>query len=130
MTRCSSDHTSDVSSSMKRSCCRAMVVAMARVSSYGVAGCSRPDSIRRRTACVSRSGISGGTAGIHRAVHGDHVARTDEQVELDVVDVPVPSAFGRVHDDEDMVVVRMDARYAIAFDAVTNGQRMKAEDVT
>jgi hypothetical protein len=50
------------------------------------------------------------------AVNSHQVARPDELVQLDVVDVAGLAQFWGVQDDEDMVAVGVDLRHAVALD--------------
>ena len=66
---------------------------------------------------------------VERPVHGDHVVRADELVELDVVHVPASAMLGSVQDEEDVVGIDMHLGNPIAADAVAHGDRMKPEHV-
>src|SRR4030095_15158193 len=51
------------------------------------------------------------------AVDADHKARTDELVQLDIVDMATRAELGGVLDDEDVVMVGADLGHGIALDA-------------
>src|SRR5690349_10361426 len=105
VTRCSSCQTSRVSTSTNASWWRASAEVMAY------------DSSNRLDGRVGRS------------VHGHHVARPDELVQLDVVHVPGGTQLRRVQHHEDVVGVGVHPRYPVAFDAVADRPGMEAEDL-
>jgi NifB/MoaA-like Fe-S oxidoreductase len=60
-------------------------------------------------------------------VDADHKARTDELVQLDVVDMATRSQLRSVLDDEDVVRVGAELGHGVALDAGPDGQGVEAE---
>jgi len=58
-------------------------------------------------------------------MHGHQVTQADELVQLDVVHMAVLSSFGRMQDDEHVVVVGVHLRHTVSLTGVLYGQRMK-----
>ena len=58
---------------------------------------------------------------------GDQIARADELIELDVVDVAAAAQLGGVQHDEDVVAVGAHLGHGVALDARPDGEGMEAE---
>ena len=60
-------------------------------------------------------------------MHGDQVARADELVQLEVVDVAAGAELGGVQDDEDVVAVGADLGHGVALDTGLDREGVEPE---
>jgi hypothetical protein len=64
---------------------------------------------------------------IQRPVHRHQIVRAEELVQFDVVHVPALSELRGVQHGEHVVLVEVDLRYVVAFQAVTDGDLVESE---